>query len=54
MILNLRNGMNHIILHLLLKYRYRARRRPRMIKCIVAAEMLCVKAGLIYYGRDHA
>jgi hypothetical protein len=54
MILNIRNGINHMILHLLLKCRYQARRRPRMVKCILAAEGLCIKTGLIYYGSRQA
>ena len=54
MILNIRNGINHLLLHLLLKCRYQARRKPRMVKCILAAEGLCIKTGLIYYGRRQA
>jgi len=53
-ILNVRNRINHVLLHVLLKCRYKARRRPRMVKCIQAAEVLCIKTGLIYSGRNHA
>jgi hypothetical protein len=50
----MRNRINHVLLHALLRCRYQARRRPRLVKCILAAEGLLVKAGLIYYGRRHA
>jgi hypothetical protein len=53
-LLDIRNVINHVLLHVLLKCRYRARRRPRMVKCILAAESLFVKSGLIYCGRRHA
>ena len=51
MVVRIRNGINHLILHLLLKCKYRVRRRPQAVRCIVAAETLCIKIGLIYYGR---
>jgi hypothetical protein len=51
MILKVRNGINHIVLHLLLKYRYQFRSRPRVVKCVVAAEGLCIRTGLIHYGK---
>ncbi len=54
MILTIRNNINHMILHFLLKRRYQARQRPRMLKCILAAEVVCIKTGLIYYGRRQA
>jgi len=53
-ILTIRNGINHLLLNVIMKCRYQARRRPRMVKCILAAEVLCIKTGLIYYGRNHA
>jgi hypothetical protein len=51
MVARIRNSINHLILHLLLKCKYRVRRRPQAVRCIVAAEILCIKIGLIYYGR---
>ncbi len=54
MILTIRNSINHIVLHFLLKCRYQARRRPGMVKCILATEVVCIKTGLIYYGRPQA
>jgi len=53
MVVKIRNGINHVILHLLLKCKYRVRRRPQAVRCIVAAETLCIKMGLIFYGKRH-
>jgi|GEM_PF-979509 len=53
MVVRIRNGINHVILHLLLKCKYRVRRHPQAVRCIVAAETLCIKMGLIFYGRRH-
>jgi hypothetical protein len=54
MILSIRNGINHVLLNTLLKCRYEVRHSPRMVKCILAAEVVCIKTGLIYYGRRQA
>ena len=52
MILSIRNSINHVVLNKLLKCRYAVRHMPRMVKCVLAAEVVCIKTGLIYYGRQ--
>ncbi len=51
MFIKLRNRVNHFILNKLLVVRYYMRKNPLLIKCIIGAEALCVKTGLIFHGQ---
>jgi len=52
-IIETRNSINHVILNRLMTLRYQLRKRPALLQCIIAIEALFVRAGVIYYGRNH-
>jgi len=51
-IIDLRNSINHLILNRIMVLRYQLRKRPGCIRCIIGIEALCLRTGLIFYGRS--
>jgi hypothetical protein len=52
--LDVRNGINHLLLNGMLRLRYLARRHRGFIACLIGVEALCVRTGIIFYGHSHA
>ncbi len=51
-VVHLRNSLNHLILTRIMILRYQLRKRPGCIRIIIALEGLCLRTGLIFYGRS--
>jgi len=47
-----RNRINHVILNRLMTLRYQWRKRPGLLQGLIFMEALCVRAGVIFYGRS--
>ena len=52
-IMYVRNSINHLILNRIMILRYQLRKRPGLIRIIIGIETLCLRAGVIFYGRSH-
>ena len=51
-IINICNSVNHFILHRIMGLRYRMRKSPAIIQCIICMEAGLVRTGLIFHGRS--